>query len=844
MRWNLPCFAVLLAIVLSLWLWPSVFAGKALLPLDLLWQYPPHTPPAGLGPPRNCLIGDMLYENFTWKTLLGRCPAGGEWPLWNPYVFCGHPLYATGQASTFYPFNLIFLVLSLPHAYVVFTALHLWLGGVFQIGVGGFGAAVGGVIFAMCGFFALRLIWPMLLGSAIWLPLMLLWIIRLSESEDFRQAAPRIAGGAVIFALPLLSGFFEIAFYAYVAAGLFTLARVWRLWRSRRSVARCAGLGGQALAVVLLAVLLAGPQLLPFLEVKDLNIRAGQLTCEEMLGAGLNAEHLLPVIVPDIFGHPAKKQTWDLRSRSWQPIQATGGSDFYYFGPMNYSANGYFIGLLPLLLAPLSLRVRGHHRLFLYLLLALSLSMAFGTWIYALFFYTVPGFDQVRTPFRWMYVASFVVASLAAIGAGHWQERLGLAATRGGRLIGIGLLVIPAGLLLILLVLLVYPDPAYQLARRALEGIPRLKSGSGFLNAWDLAGFMWANFFRFSMLALAGAAVLALGYLRKWSNRGAAMAALACFAMLAIDAGQASYRFNTHSEAAWLDRVPPAIRYLQDDAGVFRIARFGPRYVLYPNLPLLYGLHDVGGYDSILLSDYIHYLNAIEPQHRVWWNLVTSFDRASSLDSPLLSLLNIRYLLTGGEITHPDWELVFEDGMRIYRSRRERPRAFMVHRAEPAGSLDEALERIKSGSVDATVTAVVDGRPAGLSWLPRNPAAVPGKVSITRYAHCTVELATSSEQAGIVVLCDIMYPGWRVYVDGSPDELFKADGIFRGVWVPAGEHQVLFRFEPAGLRRGWIMLGCGLFILVAAAGWSRLSPRRECGPAPPAGPDGPPTASP
>ena len=47
-----------------------------------------------------------------------------------------------------------------------------WLAGVFQylflrrIGVSPFGCAVGGVVFAMCGFLAMQLIWPMLIAVA------------------------------------------------------------------------------------------------------------------------------------------------------------------------------------------------------------------------------------------------------------------------------------------------------------------------------------------------------------------------------------------------------------------------------------------------------------------------------------------------------------------------------------------------------------------------------------------------------------------------------------------------------------------------------------------------------
>ena len=100
---ELASFALFLAAGTTVWLSPSIIGGKALLPLDLLSHRPPTDEPV-----HNSLIGDMLCENYTWKLFQRRALAAGELPLWNPFTFCGHPLYSTGQASTFYPLNAIF----------------------------------------------------------------------------------------------------------------------------------------------------------------------------------------------------------------------------------------------------------------------------------------------------------------------------------------------------------------------------------------------------------------------------------------------------------------------------------------------------------------------------------------------------------------------------------------------------------------------------------------------------------------------------------------------------------------------------------------------------------------
>jgi hypothetical protein len=861
-----PRYAVLLAVGLIIWFWPSVFGGKVFLPLDLLWQTPPIQPPAGVeGDIHNFLVGDLLYENYAWKTLLRESAARGEWPLWNPYSFCGHPLYTTGQASTFYPFNLIFLVAPLAQAYVIFIALQLWMGGVFQyaflrkIGVEPFGAAVGGTVFAFCGFFAVRLIWPMLLGSAIWLPLMLMCIVKLSQCATVRQAVPHIAWGAVVFALPLLSGFFEIAFYAYITAGLFTLFCCGNLLWTRvpRALRRCRLLCVHALVVAVLGAMLAGPQLLPFLEVKDRTTRVGEADYERIIDRALQPRHLWPIVIPDFYGNPAEHQVWDLRSRQRVPIRARHNAPVYSFGDKNYSENGYYLGLLPLLMAVLALRVQGRHRLFMLVLLIFSLLMAFGMPPYAVFYHVVSGFEQVRTPFRWMYPATFAMASLAAIGAGFWHRRLTPAvvdpgrvkarrasrsvppveqdaagSTReeagdrpprfiAGRIIAGLLLAGPIALLIWLGVLQMAPERAHALAQRAMDEVPQFTRGLfSFLDAWDLAGFMWSNFMRLGVVLLISVLLLVLPFIRRWSRWGAGMVAAACLLFVGLDPGQANRSFNTHADPAWLNLEAPSIRFLQDDIGPFRIGRFRCGPVLHPNLPVLYGLQDVGGYDSIILSDYSRYLGAIEDQRSLWYNQVVEFREPASLDSPLLSLLNIRYLMTReqGSIHHPDWELAFEGSIRIYRNLRERPRAFVVHRTRAVLDLDESLRLLSSGQVDPGHTALVEGTSGNVPTLTAETPDEPAVVRFDRYAFTSVGMSVETSAPGVLVLCDVMYPGWRAYVDGQAADILTVDGIFRGVQLPAGSHDVTFRFEPVPLRRGVLLAaGGGLAILVGLA---------------------------
>jgi hypothetical protein len=57
----------------------------------------------------------------------------GDFPLWNPYQFCGHPFIANPQHAAFYPFNALFFILPFDVAFNNMIILHIFIGGLFTI---------------------------------------------------------------------------------------------------------------------------------------------------------------------------------------------------------------------------------------------------------------------------------------------------------------------------------------------------------------------------------------------------------------------------------------------------------------------------------------------------------------------------------------------------------------------------------------------------------------------------------------------------------------------------------------------------------------------------------------
>ena len=78
-------------------------------------------------------------------------------------------------------------------------------------------------------------------------------------------------------------------------------------------------------------------------------------------------------------------------------------------------------------------------------------------------------------------------------------------------------------------------------------------------------------------------------------------------------------------------------------------------------------------------------------------------------------------------------------------------------------------------------------------------------VIIKKFSPQSIELHSISENEGIVNYLQNNYYGWKATVDGNPVEIQTANFSFLSVRVPAGEHEVIFKYDPKGVKVGfWI----------------------------------------
>jgi len=181
---------------------------------------------------------------------------------------------------------------------------------------------------------------------------------------------------------------------------------------------------------------------------------------------------------------------------------------------------------------------------------------------------------------------------------------------------------------------------------------------------------------------------------------------------------------------------------------------------------------------------------------------------------------------------------------RVFENLRSMPRAWLVDRVKVAYEGDQ-LKLIRGelagDSFDPRTTALVDHAtaatlnpslltateefsPSVLVDRREEPKVAPAEILERRPTRMLIEAAT--RKPSVLVLSEIVYPGWRVTIDGIETELLRVNYDLRGVALPVGKHRIELIYSPASLKVGAVVsitTALGLLLIVL---WEKRSAKR------------------
>ena len=271
------------------------------------------------------------------------------------------------------------------------------------------------------------------------------------------------------------------------------------------------------------------------------------------------------------------------------------------------------------------------------------------------------------------------------------------------------------------------------------------------------------------------------------------------------------------------------------------------------NRTALYGLHNVAGYDPLILERYSRALGDV------------NFDgvnaRLGSPDNPsllsershVLDLLNTRFLVTFANfstalhrppisvaasdvLVSGRWEATHAEGnVVVLRNTRVLPRAWLATNAE-AVDAEEALRRIQgiesksdANDFDPRRTALLEVAPSELPALTGGELGAGSGARVVAYNPNRIAIETKADKPAVLVVSEIFYPGWEATVDGQPAPIRLTDYILRGVYLDAGSHRVEMHYRSPALRNGAFVSVATLLLLGVLGVCARRARRRGAG---------------
>lgn len=561
-------------------------------------------------------------------------------------------------------------------------------------------------------------------------------------------------------------------------------------------------------------------KLMPLMEYTEYSIRGGDGLEKEGEEEGLDLEYAtawsygineMPnLMIPNYNGGSSagelgkNSDTYAVLSQNsaWN-LDAAMKSLPLYWGPQPFTVGPMYLGAIIVMLALLGLIISKDRRKWWLLAVSLfAILLAWGSHIMGftkIMYETLPFYNKFRTVSMALVILQITTPLLAVMGLAEFlkdrKKNLKSLYTAAGITAGIALLVC------------IFPGIAGNFTSAAdMQYGEQLASA---LRA-DRISLLRNDALRTAALITIAAGIMLFVPEKKKNYSYVLMAALVIFDLWGIDKRylNENHFIDKSDFEAQLRQRPVDAFILQDPEPYYRVIDLSSD--IFNDSFASYYHKNIGGYSAAKLSSYQNIIdkylvNEINGIYGVIGQCNTIEELQQRLPySPVLSMLNCKYIILDGEmppVTNP-WA---------------QGNAWFAGKTVHAGSAADALGMLDK--IDLRNEAVITGG-SGQETLQDSTSTAKGTIVLTGYSPKRLVYASDSQEGGLAVFSDIYYPaGWKAYIDGIETEIKCADYLLRAIDIPAGQHEIVFEFEPQSYIKGdRISLATSAIIILVLAG--------------------------
>jgi hypothetical protein len=764
-------------------------------------------------------IGDSYFSFYSWNTFFRNCIVRGIFPFWNPLILCGHP-YHLESVSNFSLSNFLLIFLNVNAAWNTKVFLSSLMSGFFmfillrrQIKLSFAASFIGGIIFMF-------LVPDIDDNPLYFLPLIFIFVNKWLSTKKFLWVF--ILGFLLMLYFFNANPHFVLYFCFFLFLYIFFSLIFQKTHKGIKNIFLC---GLKASTPFLIFVSLSLSRILPMYELSQISHRDTMVSICYMffpldLINFIYPKFYLSSLCPDL---------------NFIPQRIFYGISSLLFGKEKVEfVSSPYIGIIPLIFAFAIFFKKNKNfieKFFMCSAIAVVLYVIFNPLLHIITqrLTLLKNFPFVGRSYSIYY---FSMAILASLGIENLliKENLSLKAIKR-ILFWLSFFII----FLIVLKTIIYALLSIfdkKISLFLLEKVlpAMLKQGSYSASSEfysmrfdQLFVFLksWASpeniYFIFPSLFIISSVTSIYFFIKKRISKKLFLSLAAVLIFLDI-------LFNLGMQAISYQDLVPAYKsaeYLKRQEGIFRVMPILQNYdtknptpkdertFLRPETNLLYNIATPEGYRSLIINHYAQVMGLlVNKSPKDLKARLCEFDR---IDDRLADFLNIKYVVTfpNNDKFKNGYDLVYEDGIhKVLLNRNVLSRAFLVHNIKIIKQKEEILKEIKS-DFDFSKSVILE---ADIGSFKSNDAkSYSSSVFIEKYEPNNISISVDNPYDGFLVLLDCYYPGWKVYVDGKPNKIFKANYIFRAVRVAEGKHTVKFLYSPTSLKIGF-MLSASFFI--------------------------------